>query len=54
MDLSAVCATISSIDKEIEQSMSDLLPFANEIEVTVDDSEAKKALADIIKMFQEG
>ncbi|MBQ1511787.1 MAG: N-6 DNA methylase, partial [Selenomonadaceae bacterium] len=40
VDLSAVCATISDIDKEIKQSMSDLLPLSQELDVTVDDDNA--------------
>ena len=54
MDLSAVCATIGGIDKEIKQSMGELLTLANDIEVTSDDNGAEKALVDILKMLQEG
>ncbi|MBQ1335352.1 MAG: N-6 DNA methylase [Selenomonadaceae bacterium] len=53
VDLSTVCATIGGIDKEIKQSMDELLTLANDIEVTSDDSTSEKALVDIIKMLQE-
>ena len=53
VDLSAVSAEISSIDDEIKNGMSELLPLMQDIDVTNDSDNAQKMLDDVLKMLQE-
>ena len=53
VDLSAVSAQIAELDREIKNSMNELLPLAQDIDVTVDDESSRKMLEDVIKMLQE-